>query len=257
MTEKLFLLSLIVISFIIQSCTLNQSVKGDGNVTSKEYPITEYAHIDLTGSKQLFFEQKEGKPSLRIETDSNLFKFIEVKINDKTLNIETKENINPSIFRIYTNSAELASIFLAGSGEIELGKEVKSDDLKISLAGSGKISATKLTCNQLRVSITGSGNITLNNITTSNLISDFSGSAEGVYNGKTENAHLSVSGSGSLNAFSLDAKIVKSDIKGSGEVSLSASEILDASVSGSGTVKYKGAAKISQNISGSGKIIKQ
>ena len=80
------------------------------------------------------------------------------------------------------------------------------------------------------------------------------GSGEITAAGRIADVTISISGSGTCNAAGLKAKRAKVAVRGSGEVTVNASDELDAQVSGSGTILYVGSPKLTSNISGSGSI---
>ena len=63
-----------------------------------------------------------------------------------------------------------------------------------------------------------------------------------------------MSGSAECNAAALTAKRATVSVSGSGDVTVNASETLDAKVSGSGSVHYLGSPKLTKAVSGSGSI---
>jgi len=92
-------------------------------------------------------------------------------------------------------------------------------------------------------------------IETGKLASKISGSGSIHLSGKTQDFTVSISGSGEINAFDLDAENVAVKISGSGDCRVTASESLDAKISGSGDVYYKGRPQINTKISGSGSLM--
>jgi hypothetical protein len=143
-------------------------------------------------------------------------------------------NMNEKV-TVYITMPELKGLGVSGSGKAEIKDPVKTDDLNLSVSGSGKLYASSLSVSDLDCSISGSGDIIIEG-----------GSASG--------AGISVSGSGNYMGESL--KIEKADvhISGSGNCSCYVTESLKASVSGSGSVSYEGNPKVDAHVSGSGKV---
>ncbi len=105
---------------------------------------------------------------------------------------------------------------------------------ELDVSGSGTIDATKLDGDALSTSISGSG--------TGNLA------------GRVDDLTISISGSGSFDGAELKAKRAKVIVSGSGDVTVNASDELDAKVSGVGTIWYIGSPKLISNVSGVGPI---
>ena len=65
-----------------------------------------------------------------------------------------------------------------------------------------------------------------------------------------------LAGSGEIKAFDCQARKAECNIASSGEISVYATQILDANIVGSGEIHYKGDPEISKSIMGSGSINK-
>jgi hypothetical protein len=81
-----------------------------------------------------------------------------------------------------------------------------------------------------------------------------SGAASGRIAGRSDNLSISISGTGSLNAAELKAKRARVVVSGVGDVTVNASDELNAKVSGTGTIWYIGSPKLESSVSGVGSI---
>ena len=116
----------------------------------------------------------------------------------------------------------------------------------------------RLTVRQLAgLGISGSGTVTASKIQTSRLRTDISGSGPISITGSAVDQELEISGSGEYRAEELVSKTLRAQISGSGNAVVSVTESLDVEISGSGSLTYEGDPRISQQISGSGKLIKR
>lgn len=137
---------------------------------------------------------------------------------------------------IYITVSNINSLSVSSSGKILGQNAFKTDDLALSVSGSGKIEL-KTDSDDLDVSISGSGKV------------DLTGTASIL--------EASISGSGKVRAEDLRTKSCKVKISGSGSCEVYAEESIDARISGSGSVYYKGDPKnVNSSTSGSGKIRK-
>jgi hypothetical protein len=143
-------------------------------------------------------------------------------------------NMNEKVI-VYITMPEIRGLGVSGSGKAEIRDAVKTEDLSLSVSGSGKIFTNDVAVNNLNSSISGSGNIT-------------------VGGGNATRGDISISGSG--NYAGEGVRIVSADISisGSGNCTVNVTESIKASVSGSGNVDYFGNPKIDARVSGSGKI---
>ena len=157
-------------------------------------------------------------------------------------------------------SPDVNGIAVAGSGDVELKNGLKTDNLKISVAGSGDISgnniscidldisiagsgdinSSDITCNDLQVSVAGSGDMKLNNVTANFTKASVAGSGTAILSGSTQEAEYSVAGSGDLFASDFVAKKASASVAGSGDIKCHATDFLKVRTSGSGSVGYKG-----------------
>ena len=137
--------------------------------------------------------------------------------------------------------------------------EVKDGTLHLSVAKdksvSGKRPLYKITVNDLRqLGVSGSGIVDAKGLDGEGLAMAVAGSGEINAAGRIEDLTNSISGSGSCNAAGVKARRARVAVRGSGDLTVNASDELDATVSGSGSVGYVGSPKITSSISGSGEI---
>ncbi len=181
-----------------------------------------------------------GKDELIIRSnDAELLKHIKTEVTNNTLTIYMEKG-----YRMPKNKdididvpfKNLSDISLSGSGSIVSNETIKSQNLNITLIGSGDVEI-KANTNDLKAELSGSGDIKLI--------------------GSAVNFYASISGSGDVEAFGLIADNTEVKISGSGDAEVYAKESLKARVSGSGDISFKGNPKREDSkVSGSGSIKK-
>jgi hypothetical protein len=144
-------------------------------------------------------------------------------------------NMNEKI-TAYITMPELKGLGVSGSGKAEIKDAVKTEELDLSVSGSGKIYTNGITVSNLGCSISGSGDIIPGG------------------NGNATKADISISGSGNFDGGSFKIGTAEIHISGSGNCNCNVTESLRASVSGSGDVTYEGNPKLDAHVSGSGKV---
>ena len=72
--------------------------------------------------------------------------------------------------------------------------------------------------------------------------------------GRSENADIGISGSGSFRGNDFIINNATARVSGSGSVNVHAIENLNANVSGSGSIRYRGNPRVDSRVSGSGRI---
>lgn len=263
------------ICFIISTTACSQSksyssgnwsekkVVASNNYVTKNIKVNNFKKLSVTGSPDVIFTQKAGRPEVEVYTSDNIVDLLEIKVKDNTLYIGFKKNVNVSYKKLEVRvSAEtINGISVAGSGDIFLknglslsddlsmniagsgdikGSNIKCNDMKVSVAGSGNTNANNITCNNLKVSVAGSGDMVMKSVTAQNTDANVAGSGTVTLTGTTNTANYSVAGSGDLFASDLEAKRVSASVAGSGDIKCNATEFLKVRTSGSGSVGYKG-----------------
>ena len=241
MNQKSIFTSLILLfTFILnaQNWTGNgEKIKGNGKVVSINRTISEYDKISVSSSfDDLLVKGKEG--NIKIEGEENIFSFIETELSGNTLQIKYKKNTNIQTTKKLTVTVpitNISKISLVGSGNLSNIGIFKSNELSVSLGGSGNIKL-QIDTKELNANIGGSGNIYLS--------------------GKTNEFECSVAGSGNVNAFDLNSEVTNATIAGSGSIKTTVISKIKGKVVGSGNIYYKGTPSETDLKSvGSGEII--
>ena len=195
----------------------NETVRGNGEMTSEKRNTEDYDEISLVGSMDVeLISGTEG--NLTVEAESNLQEYITTEVNGGTLKISVEKgyNLKPSRnngIKVIVPFKDLSAVEVTGSGDIKL--ELEVEDL------SGQV--------------TGSGDILLS--------------------GTARDFDCKVTGSGDFKAYDLKAENVEATVMGSGDIQISANSSLKAKVMGSGDIKYKGNPKNQDfKTSGSGSV---
>lgn len=241
MTKSILrLIPLLALISLLSACN-TLTIKGDGNVISKEVSITDYSRIQVQGSNiELTYAQTDTDPFVRIECDQNIIEAIQFVVEDNELIIRPKDKhtlLDPTRFKIMTNSKSLKDLKMTGEGEYHLSGPLKSDKLKLDLAGSGTISADSLLVDELNLNTAGNGTIKL------------CGTA-----GKT---NINASGKCMVKGFNLQTDILECKITGYCEVEITANKEIRTQMAGSCNLRYKGnPSRIDEKSAGSCSISK-
>ncbi len=208
------------------------------NAQEKNYQgLSDFTKVGIGVPADVFVTQSANQ-SVRIESNQSNLDKIEVAVKDRKLVIKSKKNNTrfSGKIKIYISMNKVNGLSLAGSGSITTQGKINTDDLDLSIAGSGNISSKNLTAESVKISIAGSGKINL--------------SGDGIAN----SLKASIAGSGDVQAKDFKTKYIKTSISGSADCYVSATEELKVSLSGSGNVYYFGNPLIDAHISGSGKV---
>ena len=239
--KKVFLKSiaaLFVTILFLTSCNAQKygRIKGSGNIINEIRNVGSFDKVAVSGSFDVFLvEGNEGKLDIKIE--DNLLAYLVTEVDNGKLKIKWKKgtSINTRkavIITVYYKGIEAVS--LSGSGDI-IGKDLlKSNNFKVTVAGSGDIKLNVKT-NEIDAAISGSGDIDLE--------------------GSSESFTAAIAGSGDIDAVNLKTDKAALRISGSGGITITVINELNAKISGSGDIKYKGNPKIEDiKVSGSGDV---
>ena len=187
--------------------------------------LTGFERIELLGSLDVKYEQADSF-SVVVKAPVKVLKDVETSVEGDRLVVRMKGSnkfINFGVsdaddVTIYVTSPDFLGIELRGSGDFECRQLLDTDNLDISLSGSGDVKFADIVCDQLNVSLVGSGDVELKHVKMlrSNLNLVGSGDIKVNYDdsGKLE---ASLTGSGDIE---LKGKVTeyKSNVRGSGDM---------------------------------------
>ncbi|MGK5048056.1 head GIN domain-containing protein [Janthinobacterium sp. GB4P2] len=213
----------------------SNSIQGSGKLQKQTREVGSFHGVAL--SVQGTVELRIGNTdSVTIEADDNILPLIETVVENGTLRIRPARR--NTIFR----QSNLTIVIQARQVE------------RISVGGSGSITATGLRAEKLRFDVGGSGSIDARDLDSRMTSISIGGSGNFKASGKTEQLTASVGGSGNIQAGRLAAREVQVSIGGSGEAEVWAKDDLTISIGGSGEVSYYGDPRISRSMQRSSSI---
>lgn len=210
-------------------------ISGSGKIEKQNRVVGNFngVSISVPANVELIQDNTEG---VSIETDDNLLPQIEAVVERGDLKIRTvKRNT-----RLDTRTLNIVV-------------RLKNID-RISLGGSGTISAAKLHAAKLGVNLGGIGNVEIKALETDDLSIALGGSGGMKAAGTANSVSVSIGGSGKIDTGNLKANSVDISIGGSGRLTVAARDRLSLAVAGSGEVGYYGDPQISKSVVGSGSL---
>ena len=169
--------------------------------------LTGFERIELLGSLDVKYQQADSF-SVRVEAPVEVLKKVETRVDGNKLVVRMKGEgklINFGVadsrdVTVYVTSPDFLGILLKGSGDFECQRLLDTDNLEISLQGSGDISFDDVICDQVEVSLVGSGDVDVKNV-------------------KAQRSYINLVGSG--------VKKYKSNVRGSGDINAGGLMILE------------------------------
>ncbi|MCK4749463.1 MAG: DUF2807 domain-containing protein, partial [Bacteroidales bacterium] len=187
--------------------------------------------IGISVHADVFYTQGNNH-EVRIEGNDRDVKDLKTEVKDGFLQVKYENyKMKRSKVTIYITSKELEKVKNSGSSQFRADKAVSSEEMEISMSGSGGITFTQLDSDEVKVKISGSGDVTFGK-------------------GKADELNTRISGSGKLLAEHFEVSECLVAISGSGSCKITVNDELDAKLSGSGKVYYHGDPQVNSVSSG-------
>ncbi len=238
-------------------------VEASDNYVTKEIRLKDFDEICVTGSVNVSYTQRSGKPKVEIYTSDNVVDLLDIYVKNGRLNVGFKKDVNVKYNKlaVRVSSDDLSKVKVVGSGDFKFVNGLKTDVLSISVAGSGDVKGEDILCSQhlsmsvagsgdikgrnfsaesLEVSVAGSGDLILEDVKATKTEARVAGSGTVRMNGRTQDAEYSVAGAGDLFADDFEAQNVEASVAGAGDIRCYAVKYLKARTVGSGEIGYKG-----------------
>lgn len=207
--------------------------RGGGDIISRELFLDEFDRIELNLPAKVILTQGEQQEVI-VEGYENIIERIELDVSDDLWVIETRRCVRDiDDLTIFITLPAYEELRIAGSGEIISETILEVDDIELYIAGSGDIDLG-LAADDIDAKVAGSGNIYLEGGADQvDLEVSGSGSVK-AFELTCEQADVRIVGSGdveiSVNT-ELDVRIA-----GSGNVYYRGNPVIDVNISGSGNV---------------------
>jgi hypothetical protein len=202
---------------------LSLSAKPQAGTTRDLPPFT---RVDVSKIDRVLISQ-DSVQRVSVESDNN--DDVHLSVNNGTLQVRGKGDAD-----VYLSMPSVEALTVSGSGEIIGQTPIRSESLKLSIGGDGKM--------ELEVH-------------TTNLEADISGLGKMTLSGTSKQADLNISGSGKISAYELKTENCNATISGLGKCTIDVTDHLNCDISGSGSVQYKNAPlKLTKNVTGIGKV---
>ena len=230
-----------LIALVLMACRVGsvrvggRHIEGSGKSSTEERQINnvERVSLEFTGDLTIIQGDEEG---LTIEADDNLLPYIETNMRGRELEIRVQDNVSIDThtpIRYTLRVKDLNRISVSGSGNVSA-ETFETKDLELQISGSGNVNFGELQARELEARVSGSGNFELT--------------------GSADAQDITITGSGNYRAEDFQTSRSKVNVSGSGDVTVWADQDLDVHITGHGNISYYGKPNVSQSISGSGTI---
>ena len=209
-------------------------VEGNGKIVRQARQAAGFTGVSMgvPGELQLRIGASD---SITIETDDNLQPLIETVVEDGVLRIRTTSNnrdLRTEHLKITVQARSIERLSVGGSGTISAAA-LRGARLNLDVGGSGTIAVASVDSDEVAAKVAGSGDIV-------------------VKGGSVRNLTVSVAGSGDVDLGQVAVSDAKVKVAGSGDVTVWAKDTLAMSIAGSGDVRYYGDPRVDRKVAGSG-----
>jgi len=247
MKRHIIILAAVIMSSALSACQISidesflsgETVKGDGNIATREYDITQFNELSCALPATVNYTVGDAY-SCSVSVDENLFDYIEIKVRDGALLLgkpktEKRVELKATQFVIDITAPRLEEVNFAGSGDLVFVSPMDEQDLEINLAGAGNVVfKEEANIDNLELHVAGSGDISIPKGVIRELDADIAGSGKIV-------SHA-------------DVRDLDANVAGSGDITAQVNGTLEYFIAGSGDIKYYGDAEVKGKVMGSGTI---
>ena len=224
--KKLFL--------IIAICMGTITAQGKDRL-EQTVPVTQFDKVSLTAGfivnytqgmnhECTIFASPKDMEHVKAEVKNNQL-YLSVIIDKKKMKkMKYSTSILSEDVIVYVTSPELVKASCVGSGEFIATTDIKSEDVKFDISGTGEIKLKKVTADNMTLTIAGAGDIKIDNV-----------------DAVCQKTVLSVAGAGEISASFTDCNELKCSIAGAGEIELKGKVAnYSESIAGAGNIKKDG-----------------
>jgi len=227
-------------TLLLSSCRFlgGERVHGNGKIITGQRNVSGFNSIEANGSVVVYVKQ-DPTTNVKVETDENLFDYLEVYTKGSTLVIEAKKgfNLDPSDeVKVYVSAPAFEHIEANGATKIIGESEVTGDDLELGATGASEVNM---------------------NVKVSKLHADLSGASTLELKGSSTKVSTEASGASHIRCRDLETDETTLDLSGASSAEVHANKQLNVEASGASDVKYRGNANINQKSSGASSVEKE
>jgi hypothetical protein len=237
---KKSMITKIVLGFMIPgiftACISSQSffpVKGTGELTDRDFTVTDFHGIDVSGGFDVALVQGDSE-GVVLSAQENLYDYIHVEVVQGILKIYTEGNLmSTRSLKARISFKQLNELKVSGGGDVNSLTNINTPDLGIEISGGGDLT-TDVNTASLNCKISGGGDVKVN--------------------GTAKSYKMDLSGGGDLES-DIDAGSIGCYLSGGGDLKLICKEVADAmiEINGGGDVNATmNAGKLRCSISGGG-----
>lgn len=261
MKTNILSISALIICMAFGSCCIGKTIKGNGNIVTREIQVGYFDEIELSLSATVNYTVGD-RYSCIVKVDENILEYLDICTSEGDLELKKANryrtvNLQATKFVIEVVSPTLKGIDVAGSGDVNVLSDMVGEKMSVEIAGSGDVNFKEpVGFREFDAEIAGSGNVIV--VKHSDLQKcdvEIAGSGDVILNDvNVLYADIEIAGSGDVTLIGVVRK-AKVETAGSGDVVLGeVMERIDYGIVGSGDIYYGGNPTVKGSKAGSGNI---
>lgn len=241
--KKLFWIAVAVLCIV--SSTSLYAFQGSNKVEETR-KLTGFERIRLHGSPDIKYTQ--GKTwSVRVKAPKSLIGKVVTRKDGNCLVVSMKSGsffstgLRDNDVTVYVTSPDLIGVEVQGSGDFECKSHLDTDNLTLSLRGSGDIEFYDIICDKIKTSVVGSGDVEIKKVIAKQSVVELVGSGDvKVRQSQVHQTQIELKGSGDVKVHCDNCGAVNCRLVGSGDITLTGTvNKLDQTSRGSGDINIE------------------
>ena len=261
MKTNILSISALIICMAFGSCCMGKTVKGNGNIVTREFQIGQFDEIELSLPATVNYSKGDHYGCI-VKVDENILEYLDICTSESDLELKKAKryrsvNLHATKFVIEVVSPTMKGIEIAGSGDVNVLSGMVGEKMSVEIAGSGDVNFKEpIEFREFDAEIAGSGDVkVMKHSDLQKFDVEIAGSGDVVLiDANVLYADIEIAGSGDVNLKGVVRK-AKVETAGSGDVVLGeVVERIDYGIVGSGDIYYGGNPTVKGSKAGSGNI---
>lgn len=237
-----------VLAVLIVTCSMRLYAFSGSDKAVENRSLKGFERIRLQGSPDIKYTQ--GKTwSVKVKAPKSVLKNVQTRMEGNCLVVSVKSggffssmSLKGDDVTVYVTSPDLIGVEVQGSGDFESKSHVDTDNLDISVKGSGDVDFYDIICDRVKVTLVGSGDVELKNVVTQYSAVELVGSGDVKLNQRNaKETSLELKGSGDIKVANQQCGTVSCRLVGSGDITLTGTiRKLNQTTRGSGDINTAG-----------------
>ena len=228
---KKVILAVIALTVSALTMSVSASVLHDRDDVQEDRNVKNFHKVVVEGGYDVHYLQG-NTVSVRLVGDKKEINRVLVSSDGAMLKISRNKrtsglfSFKDDDLDIYITSPDLTSVIVKGSGDFKSQGKIDSDNLSLTVLGSGDISLYNVICDNLYAKMSGSGDVEIKQLRCSGAKYELVGSGDiSVRQSNVRATDISLKGSGEFKGYLKDCGKVKCNLVGSGDIRLSGTAV--------------------------------